>query len=501
MDGSRVRPDSDPIQWVELSLLIQEDDQPRARTGHTMVKSARNLILYGGFDGTFPLDDLWIFPLPRTKDDTTEETRWRKLEDRQAKSDEDGNHLKRPRGRISHTMTVDPATGWIYILGGNRPIDEQMRKDIGGVSEVALASDFWRFRPPVGSRGGQVEWECLSRDTALESGPPLLYVVVSLRLTLRHSVAHSNEYLSRYDRFDHAALIAPSLTDGVPTLYIYGGRVFEMDLATGRVNLTAKGKRMGGLYSFNLESRVWKCELYVFVCDMGVSFYNLLTEVRTEYHNRCITNSSDELATLVKSFPSRVSPNFVYSPLTETLHISGGKRNGVLLDDEWTLSGTNLLESATPRAKHEDEPSPRRVFTQRRIIEGDTMWAWNPSEGDMWKRSLGDESKWVKLGSLTRGSMVNRLSSQVCHLSLALTLSHHCTLASARLHIMHPAGELSSTMSYTLVFPQMVLDPLRNEFYFFGGTTNLNHTNAYGMTKPGEPQIRVADLWRAEVIT
>lgn len=146
---TRARPKA---RWVEVR---QAGERPGPRGGHQMVRSGRKLVLFGGWDGTKDLDDLWELDLDALSSSRT--ARWQKIE-----------CATKPRARSCHQMAVDRSTGLIYMLGGMAPVPMVNASGEEVASENKYANDFWVYDPTAHA------WTLLSDDTASSSGPPLL---------------------------------------------------------------------------------------------------------------------------------------------------------------------------------------------------------------------------------------------------------------------------------------------------------------------------------------
>jgi hypothetical protein len=141
---------------------------PGMRGGHQMCidSTAREIYLFGGWDGARDLDDLWLYSL-------TEE-RWRCVMEHTALR---GG----PSPRSCHKVCIDPLRRKIYTLG--RYVEHDAR------SSGALAGDFFAFDMEAGT------WETLSHDTEADGGPALIY--------------------------DHQMCLDPASE----TIFVFGGRV------------------------------------------------------------------------------------------------------------------------------------------------------------------------------------------------------------------------------------------------------------------------------------
>lgn len=149
---------------------IEEGDVPRpvGRGGHQMVRVGRKLLLFGGWDGTRDLGDLWEWDLARTREEEADgrSSGWRLLDDGSAEE------RRKPRARSCHQLAVDESTGWVYLLGGMEEGSESATTNGSApVGRRTDAPDFWRYKA-VGT--GKGTWELLSENTEADGGPKLM---------------------------------------------------------------------------------------------------------------------------------------------------------------------------------------------------------------------------------------------------------------------------------------------------------------------------------------
>lgn len=215
-------------QWQCLgtnnAMAVDGDEYPEPRGGHQMVRVGRRLLLFGGWNGSRDLNDLWAYDLPREADDPP--GRWQRL---QPEGDV-------PAGRSCHQMAVDESSGDVYMLGAFIPNDAKVvaqapdsTDDSMDVEDrpAVVRSDFWRYRSVGSSRGGR--WEKLSDDTSAEGGPPLFS--------------------------DHAMIVDSE----DQMLYVFGGRKRFMSTDPDE-------SRYCGMYSYSIVDRTWTLLLYVLCC-------------------------------------------------------------------------------------------------------------------------------------------------------------------------------------------------------------------------------------------
>ena len=163
--------------------MLEERPQPSRRAGHRMIadegtatRPAR-LYLFGGWDGSHNLDDLWVY----------EDGTWREIMRKpRDPSDEGLGDAPWPSARSCHGLALEPESGDIYMTG--RFIEDE--PDLSGLqgmngdgpasgsassttAEATAAKDasneFWRFSMAEGEK-----WEMLSSKTAVSSAYPWL---------------------------------------------------------------------------------------------------------------------------------------------------------------------------------------------------------------------------------------------------------------------------------------------------------------------------------------
>lgn len=200
---------------------IESYEWPSGRGGHAMVRVARRVLLYGGWDGKRELGDMWEYELPLSAHDISTPRRWRLLDSGEPDQGQpaEGSTARplRPGPRSCHQMVVDERDGWVYMLGARRDELDDIEHDgrdepsaygtgatggteggmdvDGGADQPTAApangtatsstgtngrtnspgdrwkSDFWRYKAIGPDRG---KWELLSEDTRKDSGPALL---------------------------------------------------------------------------------------------------------------------------------------------------------------------------------------------------------------------------------------------------------------------------------------------------------------------------------------
>lgn len=250
-----------------------------------MVRSGRQILLFGGWDGERDLGALWSWELPRAGEKGVGGP-WRQLHEAyHGRKDVEG---EKPRGRSCHAMAVDDGEGWVYMLGGMPAVVEDEDEDesdddsfdvpirdnstehrvptpgapsppgaeeaedagsgtmhvdhrspqsatlfdrlMGGAGPVpgrtrkrsTNASDFWRYKAVGPGRG---EWEIVSGDTEADGGPGRLW--------------------------DTSMVIANG------SLFVFGGKADKR----GEEGESGIGGSYGGLYEYNLRTKKWRLHL------------------------------------------------------------------------------------------------------------------------------------------------------------------------------------------------------------------------------------------------
>jgi hypothetical protein len=140
------RLDTDP------STSSPDGDYPSARGGHQLVLDPDKglLYLFGGWDGTKDLCDLWTFSI--------QEQRWHLVCG-------DTREVRGPGPRSCHKGALDERTGHLWVLG--RFIDNANKVEDPRVFD----SDFWRYHTRGPDEG---RWEKMSQDTGSEGGPKMM---------------------------------------------------------------------------------------------------------------------------------------------------------------------------------------------------------------------------------------------------------------------------------------------------------------------------------------
>ncbi|CAO1639021.1 unnamed protein product [Sympodiomycopsis kandeliae] len=108
---------SQHAQWTRIYATDADGQIPSPRGGHHMVVDSKNQIayLFGGWDGTHELNDLWMYYIA--------ESRWRCVS-------KDTTLQGGPSPRSCHKMAFDSRSGLIYVLG--RYVSSETQIQSGG---------------------------------------------------------------------------------------------------------------------------------------------------------------------------------------------------------------------------------------------------------------------------------------------------------------------------------------------------------------------------------
>lgn len=172
---------------------------PGMRGGHQMCldPGAELLYLYGGWDGSCDLGDLWRFDIRATQ--------WACL-------CQDSSSVGGPTPRSCHKMCIDVANQKLYLLG--RYMDTLTRTQLD--LSMHAPGDFYCYCLRA------AEWEMISRDTFADGGPHLIY--------------------------DHQMCF--DAHTGI--LYVFGGRILSAGLDPSQLSYS-------GLYAYHCTDKYWTC--------------------------------------------------------------------------------------------------------------------------------------------------------------------------------------------------------------------------------------------------
>ncbi|XP_062501613.1 muskelin-like isoform X2 [Corticium candelabrum] len=176
---------------------------PGIRGGHQMVidSDTQMVYLFGGWDGTKDLADLWCYNILAAQ--------WTCLS---VNSELQGG----PSARSCHKMCIDCVNKRIYTLG--RFIDSQARQAAGN----NLRNDFYCYDITANT------WNQLSEDTTMDGGPRLL--------------------------FDHQMC----MDTRTETLYVFGGRILLLPDKDNSNYARNVHDVCSGLFSYHCSSNTWK---------------------------------------------------------------------------------------------------------------------------------------------------------------------------------------------------------------------------------------------------
>ncbi|XP_011301120.1 muskelin [Fopius arisanus] len=192
--------------WKKMSC---EEPRPGMRGGHQMVldSSAETLYLFGGWDGTQDLADLWQYDIKTEK--------WSLI-------CKDTEAVAGPTARSCHKMCLDPEKRQLFTLG--RYLDTQYR------TPDNLKSDFYVY--DIESN----KWTQISEDTGAVGGPRLI--------------------------FDHQMCMDVSNR----IIYVFGGRVLVPSGASEDGGpITSAEPIFSGLYSYHVATSTWN----ILACDIA----------------------------------------------------------------------------------------------------------------------------------------------------------------------------------------------------------------------------------------
>ncbi|XP_054707459.1 muskelin-like isoform X2 [Uloborus diversus] len=192
-------------RWIPLipppKTSETEDNRPGMRGGHQMCIDVHteNIYLFGGWDGTTDLADLWCYHIPTGT--------WTCLS-------RDTTLQGGPTPRSCHKMCLDPERKKIFTIG--RYLDSSMRVP------KYMKSDFYVY--DIDSN----QWTLITDDTAAMGGPSLV--------------------------FDHQICMDVEKN----TIYVFGGRILTSPLSSDDSICTEPV--FSGLFSYHVPTNAW-CKL------------------------------------------------------------------------------------------------------------------------------------------------------------------------------------------------------------------------------------------------
>lgn len=171
--------------------------RPGMRGGHQLVIDTvtDRIYLYGGWDGSEDLSDLWVYDIKQNT--------WRLIHEKSEQYDG-------PSPRSCHKMIFDPKSRQIFILG--RYLDAMSR------TKENIRSEFYLF-DTVGE-----SWLMICEDTCEVGGPKLL--------------------------FDHQMC----LDEDQQTIYIFGGRI----VSPRNLEELSNKSQYSGLFSYHIATNTWQ---------------------------------------------------------------------------------------------------------------------------------------------------------------------------------------------------------------------------------------------------
>lgn len=181
----------------DVAMATTATPRPGMRGGHQLVIDHVNdrIYLYGGWDGSGDLSDLWVFDIKQDK--------WRLIHERSEEFDG-------PSPRSCHKMIFDPKSNQIFILG--RYLDGQSR------TKEHIRSEFHLFDTATET------WMIICEDTSEVGGPKLL--------------------------FDHQMC----LDEDKQTIYVFGGRI----VSPRNTEELSNNPQYSGLFSYHIATNTWQ---------------------------------------------------------------------------------------------------------------------------------------------------------------------------------------------------------------------------------------------------
>lgn len=181
------------VSWKSLNV---ESSRPGKRGGHQLVLDTKNslMYLYGGWNGSEDLSDLWVFDMKTNQ--------WALIH-------ENSELVGGPSARACHKMIFDTHNSQIFMIG----------KYIENSSRVKdkLKSDFYLYDTETRT------WLLICDDTKSVGGPDLIY---------DHQIAIDS--LKR-------------------TIYVFGGRI----LTASNTDELSSDQFYSGLYAYHISDNVW----------------------------------------------------------------------------------------------------------------------------------------------------------------------------------------------------------------------------------------------------
>ncbi|GIZ04438.1 muskelin [Caerostris extrusa] len=192
-------------KWVPLIPPPKSSDnrenRPGMRGGHQMCIDVHteNIYLFGGWDGTTDLSDLWCYHIPSES--------WTCLS-------RDTTAQGGPSPRSCHKMCLDPERKKIFTIG--RYLDSAMR------IPKYMKSDFYVY--DIDSN----QWTQITDDTAAMGGPSLV--------------------------FDHQVCMDVKKNK----IYVFGGRILTCINPISSDEIICAEPSFSGLYSYHVPTNTWR---------------------------------------------------------------------------------------------------------------------------------------------------------------------------------------------------------------------------------------------------
>jgi len=230
LDTSEKDPDGDG-DGGEASVRILPPAQPSPRGGHILVIDSlhQNIYMFGGWDGSRDLSDLWLYNIVSTK--------WTMLS---ADTAAEGG----PGPRSCHKMVLDPQYRQIFVLG--RYLERGLRD-----TEANTRSDFYVYDILAN------KWTQITDDTSAMGGPNLI--------------------------FDHQMCLDVEKRD----IYVFGGQTLFVQHPEEERPLIAD-KKFSGLYVYHIPDNTWRM-----LCDDGETKRTGQPPIRSRTGHSMLFNSVD----------------------------------------------------------------------------------------------------------------------------------------------------------------------------------------------------------------
>ncbi|XP_053684609.1 muskelin isoform X1 [Sabethes cyaneus] len=185
-----------------LQLTPEHEPRPGRRGGHQLIIDplTSTIYLFGGWDGSEDLSDLWSYDVKNN--------RWSLIHEK-------SELLEGPTPRACHKMVYDTKNSQIFMIG--RYLDSASR------TEENITSDFYLYNTLTRT------WFLICNDTAQVGGPQLVY--------------------------DHQMCIDVDKQ----TIYVFGGRILEPrhSFSFRNEEETTGDYKYSGLFSYHISTNTW----------------------------------------------------------------------------------------------------------------------------------------------------------------------------------------------------------------------------------------------------